>query len=282
MIDPYPYTAEDVTASADAIRKILNVDPGEKLAKKGVILGSGQGKFVNRLKEDWDVTDIPYVDIKGFPTASVSGHNGVLSYAKKGDRFVLVMQGRFHCYEGYHPAWVGYPTRVMRELGVQDFILTNASGGISNELNVGDLMLVKDHINNTGKTPLLGPNDERFGPRFLDMTTCYPKSYRDEARRIANDLEIRLKEGVYMGVLGPCYETPSEIRMFRHWGGDCVGMSTIFESITAHHGGGRVLCIACITNKAAGMTENKLHHQEVKDNAMAHVDKLSALLMELI
>lgn len=278
----YPYTFTDVQETAEEFKRQLKVKDAKPLAQTAIVLGSGLGGFVKKLGKKYKVKSVAYSDIKNFPKTSVDGHDGQLSLATHKTRSLLVMQGRFHCYEGYAAPWVAFPIRVLSALGVKKFILTNASGGIGHELNVGDLMLISDHLNMTGTSPLLGPNDLRFGPRFLDMTTTYSKDLRSDAKSIARDMGFELKEGVYTGVLGPCYETPAEIEMFRKLGGHAVGMSTIFESIAARHGGGEVLGIACITNKAAGMTGELLSHDEVKENAKSMENKLSQLLLKLV
>lgn len=173
------------------------------------------------------------------------------------------MQGRFHFYEGYNMDMVTFPVRVMKLLGVEKLVVTNAAGGVNEAFKPGDLMIITDHINNMGTNPLIGANDERFGPRFPDMSEAYSKSLRMKAKEVAADLELKLKEGVYVGNTGPTYETPAEIRFARAIGGDAVGMSTVPEVIVAGHCGMEVLGISCITNMAAGILDQPLSHEEV-------------------
>lgn len=241
--------------SAEYILEKANLTP-----EIGLILGSGLGVLADEIEE---AVAIPYSNIPNFPVSTVQGHAGQLVIGKLSGKTVVAMQGRFHFYEGYDMEKVTFPVRVMKLLGVEKLIVTNAAGGVNEEFTPGDLMLITDHINFMGTHPLIGTNDERFGPRFPDMSQAYDREYQAVARRTAENLKIGLKEGVYVGFTGPTYETPSEVRMARTLGGDAVGMSTVPEVIVANHCSMRVLGISCITNMAAGILDQPLNHEEV-------------------
>lgn len=226
----------------------------------GLILGSGLGMLAEEIS---DGVAIPYGEIPHFPISTVEGHAGRFAIGYLNGVPVCAMQGRFHHYEGYSFEEVTFPVRVMKELGVKTLIVTNAAGGINETFSPGDLMLITDHINNTGSNPLIGKNDERVGPRFPDMSEAYSKKLIAKAREIGEKLQIKLQEGVYVGNTGPSYETPAEIRMLRIVGGDAVGMSTVPEVIVARHCGLEVLGISCISNMAAGILDQPLSHDEV-------------------
>jgi purine-nucleoside phosphorylase len=230
----------------------------------GVILGSGLGAFADLVEEK---VVIPYQDIPHFPLSTVEGHAGQLVFGKVQGRPLVVMQGRFHYYEGYMMQEVTFPIRVMQVLGVTDLIVTNAAGGINSAFQGGDLILIKDHLNLMGDNPLRGANLSNLGPRFPDMSEGYNLEWRQKALRIAKELGINPQEGVYVAVSGPNYETPAEIRYLRTIGADMVGMSTVPEVIVANHGGMRVLGISCVTNMAAGILGTKLSHGEVMETA---------------
>ncbi len=225
-----------------------------------VVLGSGLGAFAEELRER---VEIPYPDIPGWPCSTAVGHAGKLIIGKLGDLAVAVMAGRAHLYEGYTPAQVAYGVRVLGRLGVRSMVLTNAAGGINLKLERGWFVVISDHINLQGANPLAGPNDDSCGPRFPDMTEAYARDFRKIALEAATDLCIPTTEGVYAAMLGPCYETPAEIRYLRTIGADVVGMSTVPEVIVANHMGIKVLGISCVTNMAAGVLPQKLSHQEV-------------------
>jgi len=225
-----------------------------------LVLGSGLGAFAESLK---DATIIPYKEIPHFPVSTAIGHAGRLVVGKCSGVAVAAMQGRAHYYEGYTIQQVVFPVRVLRVFGVKTLLLTNAAGGINRRMRQGGLMLITDHINLQGTNPLLGPNEERFGPRFPDMTEAYSKKLREIARRMARRQKLRLYEGVYAAVHGPSYETPAEIRALARLGADAVGMSTVPEVIAANHMGMRALGISCVTNMAAGLSKKKLSHDEV-------------------
>ncbi|XJZ26108.1 purine-nucleoside phosphorylase [Bacillota bacterium Lsc_1132] len=228
--------------------------------KIGLILGSGLGVLADEINYS---VKIPYQEIPDFPVSTVEGHAGQLVFGELSGAKVVTMQGRFHFYEGYSFEQVTFPVRVMKELGVEVLIVTNAAGGVNESFSPGDLMLISDHINNMGSNPLIGPNDSRLGVRFPDMSEAYSKKLRTTAKEIAPRLNIEVKEGVYVGNTGPVYETPAEIRMLRTLGGDAVGMSTVPEVIVARHSGIEVLGISCISNMAAGILDQPLTHDEV-------------------
>jgi purine-nucleoside phosphorylase len=261
----------------DAVRHIracTNLEPGV-----AVVLGSGLGAFAEELTGH---VDVPYAEIPGWPRSTAVGHAGRLILGRLGRLPVAVMAGRAHLYEGYAPAQVTYGVRVLGKLGVRAIVFTNAAGGINTALAPGRLVLITDHINLQGSNPLTGPNDERFGPRFPDMSEVYSKEYRKVAREAAAELNIPLSEGVYAAMLGPSYETPAEIRFLRAIGADLVGMSTVPEAIAANHMGIRVLAISCVTNMAAGILEQKITHEEVLETGAMVRDTLVRLLKRLL
>lgn len=245
----------------------------------GVILGSGLGDFADELEER---TEIPYEEIPGWPRTTAAGHAGKLVVGKVGSREVAVMAGRPHLYEGYSPAQVVYPVRVLGKLGVRALVATNAAGGINLSYRRGGLVLISDHINLQGCNPLVGPNDDALGPRFPDMSEAYSRRYRELAREVAAELGIELAEGVYAAVLGPSYETPAEIRYLRTIGADLVGMSTVPEVIAANHMGMKVLAISCVTNMAAGILPRRLTHEEVLETGRMVRDTLVRFLKALL
>jgi purine-nucleoside phosphorylase len=226
----------------------------------GLVLGSGLGAFADQLTES---VRIPYASIAAFPRSTAVGHAGKMVIGKAGDISVAAMQGRVHLYEGYSAAEVAFPTRVLGRMGVRALILTNAAGGINLAYKQGALVVISDHLNLQGQNPLVGANDERFGPRFPDLTQAYYKPYRGVALEAARGYGKAIYEGVYAGLLGPSYETPAEIRYLRTIGADLVGMSTIPEVIAARHMGIKVLAISCVTNMAAGILDKRLDHEEV-------------------
>jgi purine-nucleoside phosphorylase len=230
--------------------------------KIGLVLGSGLGAFADSLS---DATRVPYADIPTFPRSTAIGHAGQMVLGKTGSIAVAAMQGRAHLYEGYSAQEVTFPIRVFGRMGVRAVILTNAAGGINLSYSQGALVLLRDHINLQGANPLVGPNDDRFGVRFPDMTRAYDRNYRQIAREEAAKLGIPLHEGVYAALLGPSYETPAEIEYLRRIGADLVGMSTVAEVIAARHMEIKVLAISCVTNMAAGILDQPLSHAEVME-----------------
>ena len=251
-------TYEQLEAAARAIRE----KAGE--AEIGVILGSGLGDYAQALE---DARYIDYRDIPGFPVSTAPGHAGRWWTGTLHGKRVCMMQGRFHAYEGYDLSEVTMPVRVMALLGVKTLIVTNAAGGVNLDFTPGDLMILTDCINFSGKNPLTGPNLDQFGPRFPDMSRCYDRELIALCQQQADRLGIPVRQGVYMWFNGPCYETPAEIRLARILGADAVGMSTVTEIIVARHCGIRVLGVSCITNMAAGILDQPLCHEEVTEVA---------------
>lgn len=264
---------EAIEKAADFLK-----NAGVELPEVGLILGSGLGELANEAE---DAIAIPYEDIPEFPVSTVEGHAGQLVCGILGGKKVLAMQGRFHYYEGYSMKEVTFPVRVMKALGVESLIVTNAAGGVNGDFNPGDLMIITDHINFSGDNPLLGPNETVLGARFADMSQAYDKDYQEVIRQSAKTLNITVQEGVYFGLSGPMYETPAEIRMIRTLGGDAVGMSTVPEVIVARHSGIRVAGISCITNFAAGMQES-LNHDEVVEVTQRVKHTFKALVKEVL
>ena len=244
-----------------------------------VVLGSGLGAFASALEE---AVAIPFGEIPHFPRSTVPGHSGRLLIGALSGTLVAVMQGRVHAYEGYSSAEVTFPIRVLNRFGVRGIVLTNAAGGIRASYSQGDLVLISDHINFTGHNPVAGPNEERFGPRFFDMTEAYSRRLRQLARVAANEEGQTLQEGTYLSLLGPSFETPAEIRAFRTWGADLVGMSTVQETIVARHMGMEVLGISCVTNMAAGIQGEPLSHEEVMETGRRVEARLAGLLTKLL
>ncbi|MBL8230571.1 MAG: purine-nucleoside phosphorylase [Bryobacterales bacterium] len=244
-----------------------------------VVLGSGLGVFADVLT---DRTEIAYSEIPHWPRSTAVGHAGKLVLGRLGRLEVIVLSGRAHLYEGYTATQVTFPVRVLARLGVKSIVFTNAAGGINLNYNQGALVLISDHINLQGTNPLMGPNDDSLGPRFPDMSEAYSQHYRHVAKLVAAEQHISLAEGVYAGLLGPSYETPAEIRYLRTIGADLVGMSTVAEVIVANHMGVKVLGISCVTNMAAGILPQKIHHDEVLETGARVRDTLVRLLRELL
>ncbi|QQR91967.1 MAG: purine-nucleoside phosphorylase [Myxococcales bacterium] len=267
--------SQSLTEACATIREHYDGQP-----KVALILGSGLGSFVEQIAGK--KTIIAYDEIPGMPEARVPGHAGQLVFAEVDSVPVVVMQGRSHLYEGYSPQEVVFGVRLMLRLGAQELIVTNAAGGLSEQFSAGDLMIISDHINFTGKNCLAGPNDESLGTRFPDMTCAYDPHLASIAEKVALDIGLRLRRGVYAGVLGPCYETPAEIRMFDKLGAHAVGMSTVQEVIAARHMGVPVLGISCITNMAAGISGAPLSHGEVAETADRVKERFGQLLFGVI
>lgn len=230
----------------------------------GLILGSGLGDMAELIEHP---VYINYGDIPGFPVSTVSGHKGRFVIGRYKQKDIIIMQGRFHYYEGYEVSKIVLPVRVMKALGVMNLIITNAAGGINPNFSPGDLMVIKDHINLTNLNPLRGENIDEIGPRFPDMTYAYNPFLTSLMLKQANNMGIHLHQGIYAMMSGPSYETPAEIRMLRTLGADAVGMSTVPEVIAAVHAGINVVGISCITNMAAGILDQPLSHKEVMDTA---------------
>ncbi len=264
-----------------------------KEIKAAVVLGSGLGAFADEVE---NAVIIPYEQIPHFSRSTVEGHAGRLVLGEVGGISIAVQQGRFHYYEGYEIEQVVFPVRAFRVLGVKNLILTNAAGSVNTDFPQGSLMLIRDHINLTGINPLRGRNDERFGVRFPDMTEIYALDYQEivinEARQMAQEKAARreaetnqkqtvnyfLRRGIYCGLIGPSYETPAEVRMLRLLGTDALGMSTVAEAIAARHVGMKVIGISCITNMAAGISDDIIHHEEVMETGA----KVAATFKELL
>jgi purine-nucleoside phosphorylase len=244
-----------------------------------VVLGSGLGALADRLA---DSLVIPYRQIPFFPQPTVTGHDGQLIIGALGAARVLILQGRFHYYEGHDLGAVTFPIRVLQRLGIQTLILTAASGGIRESLGPGDLVCLSDHLNLIGSNPLRGPNDDRLGVRFPDMTAVYSSRLRRMAQEEAKRLGITLKSGVYACLPGPSYETPAEIRMLRTLGADVVGMSTVPEAIVARHAGMEVLALALVSNMAAGVTGKPITHEEVLEAGRKATPLLGALIEAVV
>ncbi len=229
-----------------------------------ITLGSGLGLFTDSMENK---QIIPYSEIPNFHATTVVGHSGEIIIGDLHGKTILALKGRIHAYEGHSFEEVVFPTRVIKALGVESLVITNASGGMNTDYKEGDLVLIKDHINLTGNNPLLGPNLEKLGPRFPDMSTTWTPELAQIMKEAATVINFPLKDGVYVGVLGPSYETPAEIRMYKALGGDMVGMSTVAEAIAARHCGLKIVGISCITNMAAGIHIGELDHSDIKEQA---------------
>lgn len=248
-------------------------------AKLAMILGSGLGGLADQFE---DKIAVDFGAIPGFPRSTVAGHAGRLVWGSLKGINVAAMQGRFHYYEGHSQRQIAYAVWTLRALGADTLVVTNAAGGLNPAFQVGDLMLITDHINNTGSNPLIGPNPHRFGPRFPDMSRAYTPEFRNVAMDTARRLGMPLQQGVYLAVAGPSYETPAEIRSFRRLGADAVGMSTVPEVIAAAHAGMKVLGLSCITNMAAGLGAAKLDHHEVIEVTNRVQSRFLTLVTELV
>jgi purine-nucleoside phosphorylase len=260
---------EQANAAATAVRERIGSSP-----RVAIILGSGLGSFADRVQQP---AIIPYSDIPHFPQPTVEGHSGRLVAGTVSGTPVVVMQGRVHAYEGYSPEEVTFPIRMLGRLGITTLVITNAAGGIRADFHQGQLVLLSDHINFTGRNPAVGPNDARFGQRFFDMGDAYSKRLRALAQAVSP-----FDEGVYLSLSGPSFETPAEIRAFRTLGADLVGMSTVHEVIVARHMGIEVLGISCVTNMAAGILDQPIHHQEVMETGARVQAQLTSFLTALL
>lgn len=245
----------------------------------GLVLGSGLGAYANKI----DVKAIVnYSDIEGFPVSTVAGHEGRFVFGYVLEKPVVIMQGRVHYYEGYSMSDVVLPTRLMGMLGIKTLILTNAAGGVNTSFEAGNIMMITDHISTMVPSPLVGKNLDELGPRFPDMSEVYDKHLQEIIRKSAEECNVELKEGVYIQLTGPNYETPAEIRMCRTLGADAVGMSTACEAMAANHMGLKVCGISCITNMAAGILQQKLDHKEVQETADRVAEEFKRLIRTLI
>lgn len=249
----------------------------------GLILGSGLFQFAEDLKKLKSARHISFNEIPHFYGSSVEGHKGEIIYSNLDGAWpIIVLSGRSHFYEGYEACDVAFPIRVLNALGIKKLIITNAAGAIKDNFEPAQLMVINDHLNLTGHSPLIGPNIDELGPRFVDMSNAYDKEFIEIAKKAASNAGIITHEGVYAKVTGPCYETPAEVRMLKTLGADAVGMSTVFETIIARHMGMRVLGISCLTNKAAGLSQHEISHQEVMENNAKVAIKFSMVLREII
>ncbi|MFZ1701618.1 MAG: purine-nucleoside phosphorylase [Pyrinomonadaceae bacterium] len=278
---------EKAAAAAEFIRSKYSGD-----VRTAVVLGSGLGAFADEIE---DAVKIPYEEIPGFARSTVEGHAGQLVLGKLGEKHIAVQQGRFHYYEGYEMEQVMLPVRAFGVMGAKNVILTNAAGSTNMNMRPGSLMLITDHLNCMGVNPLRGANDTRFGPRFPDMSTVYDRDLERIADACANEIAHErfengiddietdfLKRGVYCALSGPTYETPSEVKMYRFLGADAVGMSTVPEAIAARHQGMKVLGISCITNLAAGMTDEPINHEEVMETGARVAEVFKELLRRIV
>lgn len=265
---------EKVQETVNYIKSKTNFTP-----EFGVILGSGLGGFTEDMKVEFT---LPYNEIPNFPVSTVEGHKGALVFGTIGAKKVVAMQGRFHYYEGYDMKEVTFPVRVMKFLGVEKLVVSNASGGVNPFYKVGDIVIIYDHINMMPEHPLRGKNDERFGPRFVNMSEPYSRELITKAKNIAIDLNIEVKDGIYYGLQGPTFETLSEYRMVKILGADCVGMSTVPEVIVARHMGVECFGISVITDIGDEHSIDTISHQEVLEAAQKAEPKVRTLIKELI
>ncbi|SFL99513.1 purine-nucleoside phosphorylase [Salibacterium qingdaonense] len=260
--------------AAAYLKETIDIEPGI-----GMILGSGLGDLAEEIE---GAVKVDYEDIPHFPVSTVEGHAGRLVTGTLQGQKVIAMQGRFHYYEGYSMQEVTFPVRVMKALGAQSLIVTNACGAMNPLFRPGDLMVIEDHINQTGTNPLLGPNDDSLGPRFPDMSQAYDSGWKQTAVKAAERLGFSLQKGVYTGISGPSFMTAAELIMLRRLGGDVVGMSTVPEVITANHAGLKVLGISCITDMAVGEEIEGVSHEEVMETASRTKPRFISLVKEIL
>ena len=265
---------QKIQETADFLKSIIKTNP-----KTGIILGTGLGNLVTQIT---DKIEIPYETIPNFPVSTVEGHSGKLIVGKLGDIEVLAMQGRFHYYEGYDMKTVTFPVRVMKAIGIDNLLVSNASGGVHPDFEIGDLMIITDHINLFPEHPLRGRNFSELGPRFPDMSEAYSKDFVAKAKAIAAQNNIKVVEGVYIGTTGPTFETPAEYRYFRTIGGDAVGMSTVPEVIVANHSGMRVFGMSIITDLGVPGKIVEVTHEEVQEIGNKVQPLMTLIMKELI
>lgn len=263
-----------ISESVDYIKSKLSFEP-----EVGIILGSGLGDMADKVE---DRVVIKYSEVPNLPVSTVHGHAGQFVCGTLEGKKVIMMQGRFHYYEGHPMSVLALPIHIMKYIGVKSLIVTNACGGVNTSFVPGDLMMITDHINFAGTNPLIGKNEEEIGPRFPDMSTAYDREYLRLAKEVGTSLDIELKEGVYMMFTGPTYETPAEVRMARILGADAVGMSTVPEVTAANHCGLRILGISCITNMAAGILDQPLNHEEVIETSAKVKSKFVSLVKGIV
>lgn len=265
---------EEVQETVNYIKEKTNFSP-----EYGIILGSGLGSFTDDIKIEFT---LPYSEIPNFPIVTVEGHKGALVFGTIGDKKVVAMQGRFHFYEGYDMKQVTFPVRVMKFIGVSKLIVSNASGGVNHNYHVGSIVILKDHINMMPEHPLRGKNDERFGPRFVNMSEPFSRKMILKAKELAEKLEITIHDGVYLGLQGPTFETLSEYKMVKTLGADCVGMSTVPEVIVARHMDLETFGISVITDMGNEESIDTITHEEVLEAAKEAEPKVRKLIRELI
>jgi purine-nucleoside phosphorylase len=265
---------EQVQETVSFIKEKTNFTP-----EYGVILGSGLGSFTDDIQIEFT---LPYTEIPNFPVSTVQGHKGALVFGTIGTKKVVAMQGRFHFYEGYSMKEVTFPVRVMKYLGVEKLIVSNASGGVNSNYSVGDIVLIKDHVNMMPEHPLRGKNDERFGPRFVNMSEPYSKKMILKAKELAENLNIKVQDGVYLGLQGPTFETLAEYKMVKNIGADCVGMSTVPEIIVARHMEMETFGLSVITDMGDEESIETISHDEVLEAAKSAEPKVRILIKELI
>lgn len=265
---------QKIKESATFLKSKITINP-----KIGIVLGSGLGGLIDEVDI---ITEIPYKDIPNFPVSTVVGHRGSLIVGKLNNVEVMVMSGRFHFYEGYTMKEVTFPIQVMKAMGVEKLILSNAAGGMNPTFKIGDVMIIKDHINFFGDNPLMGKNYDELGPRFPSMNEAYSKKFVKLAHQVGKELGIYLQQGVYLGVSGPCYETPAEYRAFYIMGADAVGMSTVPENITARHLGMEVFALSVITDLGVIGTVEEASHEEVLAAAQTAGPKMVKLVSEML
>ena len=267
----------EIAEARDFVLSKIKVVP-----KVGIILGSGLGSLADEIQ---NVVSIPYEDIPYFSKSDAIGHANELVIGELQGQIVAAMKGRYHYYEGYSLGEVTFPVRVLKALGIEKLVITNASGAVNSEFSPGELMLITDHINLVGSNPLIGKNNDELGPRFTDVSEVYNRELRDVASKVAEEKGIVLREGVYAWWSGPVYETPAEIRMIRVLGGDAAGMSTVPEATVAIHAGLKVLGISCLTNMACGILDQPLSHEEVLEVAAqsrnTFVELIKGILKEM-
>ena len=265
---------EQVQETVSYIKEKTNFTP-----EYGVILGSGLGSFTDDMKIEFT---LPYGEIPNFPVSTVQGHKGALVFGTIGTKKVVAMQGRFHFYEGYSMKEVTFPVRVMKYLGVEKLIVSNASGGVNPNYSVGEIVILKDHVNMMPEHPLRGKNDERFGPRFVNMSEPYSKKMIAKAKELAQNLNIEVKDGIYLGLQGPTFETLAEYNMVKNIGADCVGMSTVPEVIVARHMEMETFGLSVITDMGDENNIETISHDEVLEAAKKAEPKVRSLIKELI
>lgn len=265
---------DQVQETVNYINKINNFNP-----EYGVILGSGLGSFTEDIKIEFT---LPYNEIPNFPVSTVQGHKGALVFGTIGTKKVVAMQGRFHYYEGYSMKEVTFPVRVLKYLGVKKLIVSNASGGVNPDYKIGEIIIIKDHINFTPEHPLRGVNDERFGPRFVNMSEPYSRKMIIKAKQLAEELNIEVKDGIYLGLQGPSFETLAEYKMVKILGADCVGMSTVPEVIVARHMDLETFGVSVITDIGDEANIDSISHDEVLEAAQSAEPNVRKLIRELI